>query len=345
MLELKTQVQLQTLNTLRLASIAAYYAKIHSKSDIIKALEFAEQNKVKHIVLSGGSNLLLPKMLNALVMQMAIQGIDVVSESEQNIVLDVAAGESWHDFVEYTTTQQWYGLQNLALIPGLVGASPVQNIGAYGVEVAAFIVSVEAYDCQQKTFVCLDVQACQFAYRYSIFKQQPTRYIITSVRFKLHKQPTFKLDYGDLSQAVGEIKTAENIQKKVIQIRRAKLPDPKQYPNVGSFFKNPIISATQYQQLTAQFPNVPSYAQNDGYVKVAAGWLIDQAGWKGKRHGEVGMFERQALVLVNYGQASLDDVQRAYQCVQADVKKMFGIVLEPEPMTFLSNGSIDGYIG
>ncbi|SDB87158.1 UDP-N-acetylmuramate dehydrogenase [Acinetobacter boissieri] len=340
MLEIQTQVQLQAFNTLKLPATVSHYCKIYSHIDVEDALNFADEAQLNCVILSGGSNMLLPEHLNALILHMHIQGISVVTETSADITVDVAAGENWHTFVLYSTAQKWYGLQNLALIPGLVGASPVQNIGAYGVEVGEFIESVQVYDRITKQYVCLAAHECQFAYRQSIFKQDLTRYIILSVRFKLSRTPYLNLAYGDLKAAVGDEKTAENLQSQVIKIRQSKLPDPEQYPNAGSFFKNPIITHTQYQQLSVQFPNMPNYLQPDGYVKVAAGWLIEQVGWKGRKHGAVGMFERQALVLVNYDQAGLQEVQHTYALVQHAVQQQFSIWLEPEPVRFLPNGTI-----
>jgi len=231
-------------------------------------------------------------------------------------------------------------LQNLALIPGLVGASPVQNIGAYGVEVGEFIHAVEVYDRKLKKFDSIAVSDCHFSYRHSIFKDDPTRYVITHVTFKLLKQANLKLNYGDLKAAVGDNLTAENLQQQVIRIRQSKLPDPKEFPNVGSFFKNPIVNQQVFDQIAVHFPNLPHYPQANGQVKMAAGWLIDQAGWKGKQLGPVGMFHKQALVLVNYGHASLTDVRQTYGAVQQAVWDKFKIMLEPEPVLFDCKGLI-----
>ncbi len=340
MIQIQQNVQLQALNTLKLDAVASHYCQVHSTEDLLQGLKFAQQQKLNVLVLSGGSNMLLPAKIQALVLHMVIQGIEIIAEDEQSTTFKVGAGEVWHDFVLFTTTQQLYGLQNLALIPGLVGASPVQNIGAYGVESGEFIESVSVYDRVEQVFKSIAAADCHFAYRHSIFKNDPNRYIITHVNFKLLKTPTFKLNYGDLKQAVGDNLTAENLQQQVIRIRQSKLPDPKEYPNVGSFFKNPVISSAMYQQLAAQFPNVPHYPQPNGEVKIAAGWLIDQAGWKGKRLGAVGMFDKQALVLVNYTQATLADVQATYHAVQQDVQQKFNIRLEPEPVLFDQTGLI-----
>jgi len=339
-MQIQTQVQLKPFNTLSLDAVASHYCKIQSIDDLIQALDFAKQQQLNILILSGGSNMLLPEQIHALVLHMDIQGIELLDADDQVQRLRVGAGQSWHDFVLWTTQQGFYGLQNLALIPGLVGASPVQNIGAYGVEVGEFIESVEVYDRENHSFSSIKAADCDFAYRHSIFKDQPGRYIITHVIFSLLKQPELKLNYGDLKTAVGEEQTPENLERQVIQIRQSKLPDPKEYPNVGSFFKNPVVDLQFFDQIAQQFPNLPHYPQPNNQVKMAAGWLIDQSGWKGKQLGSVGMFHKQALVLVNYANASLKDVRATYQAVQADVQEKFGVLLEPEPVLFAENGMI-----
>lgn len=340
-----TQVQLKAFNTLRLEAVASHYVQIHHVEEIAVALEYATQQQLNVLILSGGSNVLLPREINALVMHMQIMGVETLHTTEQYQFFRVGAGQTWHDFVLWSTAQQCYGLQNLALIPGLVGAAPVQNIGAYGVEVGEFIDYVEVYDREQKHFTQLSAADCNFAYRDSIFKQYPQRYVICYVVFKLLKQAELKINYGDLRQAMGEELTAENLQQQVIHIRQSKLPDPKQFANVGSFFKNPIISAQQLQYLLKEYPQIPHYPQAHGQVKVAAGWLIEQAGWKGKRLDQVGMFAKQALVLVNYADADLYDVQQTYQAVQHDVYQKFAISLQPEPVLFDSQGVIQAHTG
>lgn len=339
-MQIQTQVQLKPFNTLSLDAVASHYCKIQSNDDLTQALDFAKQQQLNILILSGGSNMLLPEQIHALVLHMDIQGIELLDADDQVQRLRVGAGQSWHDFVLWTTQQGFYGLQNLALIPGLVGASPVQNIGAYGVEVGEFIESVEVYDRENHSFSSIKAADCDFAYRHSIFKDQPGRYIITHVIFSLLKQPELKLNYGDLKTAVGEEQTPENLERQVIQIRQSKLPDPKEYPNVGSFFKNPVVDLQFFDQIAQQFPNLPHYPQPNNQVKMAAGWLIDQSGWKGKQLGSVGMFHKQALVLVNYANASLKDVRATYQAVQADVQEKFGVLLEPEPVLFAENGMI-----
>ncbi|WP_180076990.1 MULTISPECIES: UDP-N-acetylmuramate dehydrogenase [unclassified Acinetobacter] len=339
-MQIQTQVQLKPFNTLSLDAVASHYVRVQSVEDIQAALDFAKAEQLNILVLSGGSNMLLPEQIHALVMHMDIQGIEYVQDDADTQTLKVGAGQVWHDFVLWTTAHQFYGLQNLALIPGLVGASPVQNIGAYGVEAGEFIESVQVYDRVTEQQSSISAADCHFSYRHSIFKDEPERFIITHVTFKLLKHADLKLNYGDLKQAVGEDLSAENLQQQVIHIRQTKLPDPKEFPNVGSFFKNPVISQQAFDQIALQFPNLPHYPQPNNAVKLAAGWLIDQAGWKGKSVGSVGMFHKQALVLVNYQDATLQDVRTTYKAVQHDVFEKFNIELHPEPVLFDTNGLI-----
>ena len=337
-MKIQQHVQLKPFNTLNLSAMASHYAKIQTEDHLLEALDYAEQQKLNVLVLSGGSNMLLPEHIHALVLHMDIQGLDIIAEDDLTQTIAVGAGQIWHDFVLWTASKNLFGLQNLALIPGLVGASPVQNIGAYGVEVGEFIDLVRVYDRQLKTFASITATDCQFSYRHSIFKDNPNRYIITQVNFKLLKKPDLKINYGDLKTAVGENKTAENLQNQVIHIRQSKLPDPNEYPNAGSFFKNPVICQAEYDQIAQLFPNLPHYPQANNQVKIAAGWLIDQAGWKGKKLDMVGMFHKQALVLVNYDNATLQHVKATYHAVQQDILNKFKIHLEPEPVLFDENG-------
>ncbi|WP_065995274.1 UDP-N-acetylmuramate dehydrogenase [Acinetobacter defluvii] len=343
-MNIQKNVSLKAFNTLNLDVLASDYVQIHSPQDVVDALAYAHSEQLNVLILSGGSNLLLPKNIHALVMHMDIQGIELLSENESSRTLKVGAGQAWHDFVLWTTTQKLYGLQNLALIPGRVGAAPVQNIGAYGVEAGEFIESVEVYDRQQQQFKLINAQECHFSYRHSIFKDDPNRYVIVAVIFKLLKHPDLKINYGDLKAAMQDDFSAENLQKQVIHIRQSKLPDPKDFPNVGSFFKNPIIDQAKLLKLSVEFPNIPHYPQINERVKIAAGWLIDQTGWKGKRLNQVGMFEKQALVLVNYTDATLDDVQATYRAVQQDVYNKFNVLLEPEPVLFNELGLIEPHL-
>ena len=342
-MNIQNQIQLKPFNTLSLDVTASHYIKVQSDEALVEALNYAKKHSLNVLILSGGSNMLLPEHIHALVIHMDIQGIEYLAEDAHSKTIRVGAGQIWHDFVLWTTSQHLYGLQNLALIPGLVGASPVQNIGAYGVEVGEFIESVQVYDRQLETFSTIFAKDCDFSYRHSIFKDDPNRFVITHVIFKLLKHADLMLNYGDLKQAVGDEQTAENLQKQVIEIRQSKLPDPKEYPNVGSFFKNPIIKQQEFSQLIAKFPNIPHYPQAGNHVKIAAGWLIDQSGWKGKQLNQVGMFHKQALVLVNYADATLTDVRATYQAVQKDVFEKFGVHLEPEPVLYNELGLIENH--
>ncbi|ANF81938.1 UDP-N-acetylenolpyruvoylglucosamine reductase [Acinetobacter sp. NCu2D-2] len=342
-MHIETQVQLKPFNTLNLDAVASHYTQIKNTDDLVEAIRFAEQERLNLLILSGGSNMLLPEQIHALVIHMDIQGIELLDDNDEYQRLRVGAGQVWHDFVLWTTAHQFYGLQNLALIPGLVGASPVQNIGAYGVEVGEFIDLVEVYDRQLKCFSSIQAADCDFAYRHSIFKDDPNRYVITHVVFKLLKQAVLKLNYGDLKNAVGDEQTPENLQQQVIHIRQSKLPNPKEYPNVGSFFKNPVVDQQVFDSIEQKFPQLPHYPQPNNQVKMAAGWLIDQSGWKGKQLGKVGMFHKQALVLVNYADASLKDVRATYRAVQHDVFEKFNIALEPEPVLFNEQGLIHSH--
>jgi UDP-N-acetylmuramate dehydrogenase len=292
------------------------------------------------VVLGGGSNVVLPAELDRFVVRVELKGITPVESSDQTAWrIDVAAGEDWHDWVEIATKNGWFGLENLALIPGTVGAAPVQNIGAYGVELQDRIESVTAWHIPEGRLVTLSKDSCGFAYRDSIFKRDALgTWLIVSVRFLLPKKWMPVLSYPDLKNHVvlsrlepAHVK-AEQILQAVCEVRRAKLPDPAVLGNAGSFFKNPVVSETQYLLLKAQFPALIAYPQTDQTFKLAAGWLIERCGWKGKRLGAVGVHDRQALVLVNYGGAQASELMALAHEVRASVKAQFGVDLEIEPV-------------
>ncbi|KAA8735328.1 UDP-N-acetylmuramate dehydrogenase [Acinetobacter qingfengensis] len=338
------QFDLTALNTLALYSQTSDYVRIDAIDQIEDVVQYAKQHQLNIFILSGGSNVLLPEKFQSLTVHMLNQGKEIVSEDDDFVVIKVQAGEIWHDFVCDCCAKGYHGLENLALIPGRVGAAPIQNIGAYGVEAGEFIEHIWAYDLQQQQHVNFTADQCQFAYRDSIFKQQAGRYLIYALSFRLRKQADLKLNYADVAKRVGDTPTAEKLLNTIVKIRSEKLPQPALYPNAGSFFKNPILSALEFTTFIQKHPNAPHYLQADGSVKVAAGWLIDQAGWKGKKLGQVGMFERQALVLVNYGQANLQDVQRTYQTIQTEIFQKFAIVLQPEPVQINRSGQIQPYV-
>ena len=327
---------LTPLNTLALPARAARYVRITEAAQLAQHELAAE----RRFILGGGSNLVLSGDVERLVLHMAIPGKRLLGEDSAAWYVEAGAGENWHAFVQWTLTQGWPGLENLSLIPGTVGAAPIQNIGAYGLEIADVLYSVTAWDFEKRAFFSVDRNACRFAYRDSLFKQQgwhlDGRIAITSVVFRLAKAWQPNTRYADVAQELAsrEISTptAGDIAAAVIAVRQRKLPDPAVTPNAGSFFHNPVVNAGQAATLKAQHPGLPCYPQPDGRVKLAAGWLIEQAGWKGKSLGPVGMYEKQALVLVNRGGACGADVCGTMAAVQADVSARFGVQLTPEPV-------------
>lgn len=329
-------VDLTPFNTLALPGRAARYQKITAP----EALTAPELLKEKRFILGGGSNLVLTGDFDGLLLHMAIPGKRLVKEDAEAWFIEAGAGENWHDFVQWTLTRGWPGLENLSLIPGTVGAAPIQNIGAYGLEVADCLHSVTAWDFEKQAILTINRDDCRFAYRDSLFKQQGWhlngRIAITSVIFRLAKTWQPNMRYADIAQELATREIAApnacDIATAVIAVRQRKLPDPAVTPNAGSFFHNPVVEAIQAATLTADYPSLPRYPQPDGRVKLAAGWLIEQAGWKGKALGPVGMYEKQALVLVNRGGATGQDVQRTMSAVQAAVREKFGVELTPEPI-------------
>ncbi len=329
------RARLDHLNTLRLPCTARFVAEVDSIAGLKAALRSVTAKRLDRLILGGGSNLLLPETLDALVIRPMLRGVRLVSAEGDRVVIEAMAGEPWHDFVMTTLAQGWYGLENLALIPGTVGAAPVQNIGAYGVELVDRLDSVQVMD---KAGQCHDFRPdqCHFSYRDSLFKQQDGEWVIVSVRFSLSLKPNLVLGYGDVVQAAGTHPTPISVARAICHIRSQKLPDPAVLANAGSFFKNPCITATDFQRLKIQFPQISGYPQADGQIKLAAGWLIDQAGWRGRRlesaSNKVGMYDQQALVLVNYGGAIARDVLALSAAVQADVWARFAVHLEREPV-------------
>ncbi len=287
-------------------------------------------------VLGGGSNVVLAPKVKALVIKVQTTGVQLLSETDTEVIVEAQAGENWHQFVQCCLQQGWWGLENLALIPGTVGAAPVQNIGAYGVELQQFVHRVRVWDLHQGKAFSYEASQCGFGYRDSLFKQAGAgRYVIVAVQFKLTKPRAWLpvLRYPDLvqHQALQQSVTAPAVFDAVVEIRQAKLPDPTQLANAGSFFKNPIVATDLYEQIRIHYPTVVAYPQKE-QMKLAAGWLIEHAGWKGKQLGPVGMHARQALVLVNYGGATYEQVQQLVLQVKADVWRLFQVELEQEPI-------------
>lgn len=323
-------------NSLSLPAFAEAVVNITAAAQVPQLAQHA-RSREGLFVLGAGSNVVLPERIQATVARMQLKGVRLLESTPHAFLVEAAAGESWHGFVELSISQGWPGLENLALIPGTVGAAPVQNIGAYGVELCHRVHSVLAYDTRQDCWRELSRDDCAFSYRDSVFKRSGQGdWIITAVRFALPRQWRPILSYPDLQThpllASNPI-TPETIFQAICDIRRRKLPDPAHLPNAGSFFKNPVVPATQYAALKSRYPSLPGWVQPDGGVKLAAAWLIEQAGWKGRRLGPVGMHERHALVLVNHGGARARDVALLAHAVQRDVQARFQVVLEREPVS------------
>ncbi len=306
------------------------YSTIEELQEVLKS-DIVKNNPLLHI--GSGSNLLFINDFNGVILHSTIHSIEILEKNEASILIRVGSGVVWDDFVKYCVKNNFVGVENLSLIPGEVGASAVQNIGAYGVEVKDVIQNVETIDTQTLQPKLFSNEDCQYGYRSSIFKkEQKNKYIVTHVIFKLSKKEDFTLHYSHLKESVvelGEI-TLENIRKTVIKIRESKLPDPKEFGNAGSFFMNPIIKKEQLETLQVSYPDIPFYLLENNQVKVPAGWLIEQAGLKGKRFGNVGIHTKQALVIVNYSNATGDEVKKLAELVQQTVKTQFNISLIPE---------------
>jgi len=320
-------------NTFGIDVKADFFIEYDSAADLQAVLqtEIVRNNRTLHI--GGGSNLLFMQDFNGVILHSAIHSIQQVHEDADSVTLEVGASVNWDDFVGYCVEHGWGGIENLSLIPGEVGASAVQNIGAYGVEVKDVIVEVNAVEVETAAFRTFSKEACQYGYRDSIFKNEyKGRYIITSVLFRLNKHLEFKLNYQHLEEEViknGELNLA-NIRKTIIHIRETKLPDPKIMGNAGSFFMNPVIPKEQFISLQTVYPQIPHYFDTDTTEKVLAAWLIDQCGWKGKRIGNAGVHEKQALVLVNLGGATGAEIVYLADQIQQSVREKFGIELKPE---------------
>jgi len=337
-LTLESNRSLKPFNTFAVDQRAQYFASANSDEDVRDALAQARALNVPLLVIGGGSNLLLTRDVPALVLHMASRGRRIVDESAEQVVVEAEAGEPWHPFVLWTLEQGLAGLENLSLIPGTVGASPIQNIGAYGVEIKDVFAGLTALDSQTGELREFTLDDCLFGYRDSLFKQQPRRYLILRVRFALRRQAVLHLEYGPIRQRLMEqgvtTPSAQDVSRAVCAIRSEKLPDPQQLGNAGSFFKNPLVTAGVAQALRHSHPDLVAYPQVDGQVKLAAGWLIDKAGWKGFRDGDAGVHRLQALVLVNYGQATGEQLLELARRIQFDVRERFGVALEIEPNVF-----------
>jgi len=328
---IQQNISLKPFNTFGIDVEAEYFTQLNHINDLRELGELKQQK----YILGGGSNILLTKPVSGLVIQNRLKGIHITKEDDNHIWLEVQAGEVWHDLVMYTVGMGLGGMENLALIPGTVGASPMQNIGAYGAEARETIESVTCWHWDEQAFMTLANAECRFGYRDSIFKHElKDKTFITSVVYKLSKQPEYKTTYGAIAQELESMSvqqpTVNAIARAVINIRSSKLPDPAIIGNAGSFFKNPTVPLAQYAALQAKYPAIPCYPVSDTMVKIPAGWLIEQCGWKGYRKNDTGVHAKQALVIVNYGSAQGNEIWELSGEVLASVLEKFGIALERE---------------
>jgi UDP-N-acetylmuramate dehydrogenase len=333
-MDILEQVNLREYNTFGVAASARYFTVLNSVDDLYDALAFAKVKQVPFLIMGQGSNVLFQDDFPGLVLVSRILGHTLEKEDEESYLVTACSGEIWHDFVQWCLAQGYYGLENLSLIPGTVGAAPIQNIGAYGVELKDVVFSLEAIDTltgDTRTFTQAD---CEFGYRNSIFKQSMKgRYVIHKVTFRLGKSPRVNLSYAALARALEGHATASItpalVSQTVCDIRRSKLPDPDKLGNAGSFFRNPEVTHLVFDQLSARFPDIVGYPAGN-MVKLAAAWLIEQTGWKGYREGDAGVHQNHALVLVNYGKATGRELVKLSEKIQRSVKQRFGVELEPE---------------
>lgn len=314
---------------------ARYFTRVSSAEEVKEVLEWTKAQAQEALVMGGGSNLLFTKNVDGLVVQNGIKGIEKVYEDDAHVHLKVGGGEVWHQFVLYCLAHNYAGVENLALIPGFVGASPMQNIGAYGVEIKEVFHELTAIHRVSLETVRFSNKDCAFGYRESVFKQRyKDQFLITDVTYKLNKKPTFKVEYGAIRQELEKAGTQhlsiQAIANAVIAIRSSKLPDPAEIGNAGSFFKNPSVSKEKFERLKLDYPEMVAYENPDHTMKLAAGWMIEQAGLKGFRKGDAGVHSRQALVLVNYGNASGKEILDICRLVQDTVYEKFGVELSPE---------------
>ncbi len=334
-LQIRSAVSLKPYNTFGVDVQASLFAEAHTDEDVRQALAYSAGHDVPLLVIGGGSNLLLVADIDALVLRMASRGIRVLREDCMEAIVEAEAGEPWHPFVQSCLELGLAGLENLSLIPGTVGAAPMQNIGAYGVEIKDVFHSLTAMDRQTGEVREFTLQDCAFGYRDSLFKQQAGRWLILRVRFRLSHVANLHLEYGPVRQRLDEMGVKEptplHVSRAICAIRSEKLPDPAVLGNAGSFFKNPVVDARLYEAIKHEHPAAVGYPQAGGSVKMAAGWLIEAAGWKGFREGDAGVHALQSLVLVNYGQATGTELLNLARRIHADIAERFGVELEMEP--------------
>lgn len=335
MFGLESEKNLQSLNTLAVPAVAAYFYCAQSIGDIRKILIWAEQHQQPVFVLGGGSNVILNERIEGLVLSPNLKGVELIDEQKNDVLVKVGAGENWHEFVDHCLQKGYYGTENLALIPGTVGAAPIQNIGAYGVNLEDVFDSLEAINCETKQLEHFNKVDCAFAYRDSVFKNTlKGNYIITSVTFRLSRLVAIKVDYPALQKALVDFDgtvTPVDVFNTVVDVRQSRLPEVKEIPNVGSFFKNPILTNEAYYDLEREHPGIVSFVLDRDHRKLAAAWLIESCGWKGEASDGVSVYEHQALVITNRKRQPAKQVLDFASKIQASVKQKFGVSLEIEP--------------
>jgi UDP-N-acetylmuramate dehydrogenase len=334
-LQFEKNVDLLAHNTFGISAIAKEFARIEQPEHVQEALEYVRQSKNNHLVLGGGSNILFTQDVDAIVLQNRLFGIELEKEDDMNVYVRAAAGENWHSFVLHCIRNKWAGVENLSLIPGCVGASPMQNIGAYGVEMSSVLNYVEAVNIHTSEKHTFSLNDCELGYRESIFKRKEKgNWFITHVGFKLNKRPIFNIEYGAIAEELDKMEidtlSIKHISQAVIAIRSSKLPDPKILGNAGSFFKNPTVDLSVLRAIQTQDEKIPFYPVNENTVKIPAGYMIEHTGWKGQRVGNCGVHEKQALVLVNYGGATGEEIYALSGDILIAVKNKYGIELERE---------------
>ena len=332
-MQIQENISLRSYNTFGIDVKARYFSRFNN-SDELEELT-ANNSRLPTLILGGGSNILFTKDFDGLILKNEIKGIAELHEDSEYVYVKAGAGENWHQFVLHCIQRNWAGVENLSLIPGNVGASPMQNIGAYGVEIDDVFWDLEAYHIQERKMVTFTRSDCEFGYRESVFKKKfKDQFVILNVTFQLRKKPRFNTSYGAIEQELDRMGVKDlsikTISDAVINIRSSKLPNPKELGNAGSFFKNPTIAAADFERLKSKFENIVGHTNADGSVKLAAAWLIEQCGWKGFRKGDAGCNARQALVLVNYGNATGKEIYQLSEEILQSVKEKFGITLERE---------------
>ena len=334
-MEILENISLKKLNTFGVEVKARRFVAVRNEHDIKELFDSDILGENNSLILGNGSNVLFVNDFDGLVIHSQMRGITICESNDDYVILNVAAGELWHNFVTISLTNKYFGLENLALIPGTVGAAAVQNIGAYGSEQKDFFFSVRGYNLIQNEFQELDAEQCRFGYRDSVFKNElKNKFFITSVKYKLSKREKVNLSYSELLHEAERFgikqPDARYVYDTVCRLRKSKLPDPKILGNAGSFFKNPVVSESTFNDLKEKYPEIKGYRNIDDKIKVSAAWFIEKAEWKGKRIGDAGVFNKHALILVNYGNASGKDIYELSEKIRLSVLEMFGVNLEPE---------------